>query len=219
MWWPITVIRDTVQFLDREFARDLLSYRDMFAAVDTTDPASLQQWFRDHPYLSTNNQALIAQVSLKTVQRWKNGMGQPRARLSRPVLGWRRPRRVLAVPADWMNGTRLQEIYSARYSIRDIAWAIGRSYTATRRQLQRQGVVLRPASRATRSMHYCCTRRWLREHYVAARLSLTRCARLARVSSYTMTTWLLHYEIRIRSNGEQQVLNRSGRLRCQASQI
>jgi hypothetical protein len=106
-------------------------------------------------------------------------------------------------PADWRSGTWLQDQYR-RHSIRTIAWAVGRSYRTVRRELQRRGVVFRTAREAVRSSHPYRQRAWLTYHYREQGLSLSQCARLARVSTSTMTGWLLQFGICIRTNSEQQ---------------
>jgi hypothetical protein len=191
--------------LDRDYLLDLPLLRQEFALVDTAEPASLRRWFADHSYLSPNDHARIAGVCLKTIRRWQDAAGLPRARRCRPP-GWRRPRPVLTAPPDWAAGTWLEEQYPA-HGIRQIAHAIGRSYTATRRLLRRRGVVFRSAREAVRSRHPFCNRHWLLEHYTIEEGSLTWCAKLAGVSAATMTGWLLTEGIRIRSNSEQQALN------------
>jgi hypothetical protein len=191
--------------LDRDYLLDLRLLRQEFAVVDTADSASLRQWFTDHSYLSPNDHARIAGVCLKTIRRWQDAAGLPRARRHRPP-GWRRPRPVLTAPPEWAAGTWLEEQYPA-HGIRRIAHAIGRSYAATRRLLRRRGVVFPSAREAVRSRHPCCNRRWLLEHYTIQERSLTRCAKLAGVSTYTITAWLLQFQIRIRSNSEQQMAN------------
>jgi hypothetical protein len=192
--------------LERDYEADVAELRVVFAAVDRADPASLRRWFATYPYLAANDLARIAGVCLRTVQRWKKRAGlsgpgrrPPRFRKSgRPVP---RP------PPDWRAVTWLEDAYAAGHGVRPLARAIGRSYTATRRLLLRRGVTCRSGRAAVRSWHYCCTQRWLTDHYLEQGLSLTRCARLARVSKATMTAWLLSYQIPIRSNGQQQMVN------------
>jgi hypothetical protein len=191
--------------LDRDYLLDLRELRTEFGEVDPTDPASLRCWFTKHYYLAPNDHARIAGVCLKTIRRWQNAAGLPRARRRQPP-GWRRPRPVLTAPPDWAAGTWLEEQYPAQ-GIRVIARAIGRSYTATRRLLRRRGVIPPSAREAVRSRRPCCTRPWLLRHYVVEGLSLTRCAKLAGVSAATLTDWLLAAGIRIRSNSEQQAVN------------
>jgi hypothetical protein len=191
--------------LDRDYLLDLQELRTEFGKVDPTDPASLRRWFVNHRYLSANDHARIAGVCLKTIRRWQDTAGLPRARRLRPP-GWRRPRPALTAPPDWTAGTWLEEQYPA-HSIRQIARAIGRSYTGTRRLLRRRGVVFPSAREAVRSRHPCCNRTWLLRHYLVEGLSLSRCARLAGISAATLTEWLLAAGVRIRSNSEQQALN------------
>ena len=84
---------------------------------------------------------------------------------------------------------------------------IGRSYSTTWWALRRRGVQFRSTIEAVRSKHPRCGKSWLGQHYLESGLSLTACARLAGVSFSTMTTWLLRFEIRIRTAGEQLALN------------
>jgi hypothetical protein len=197
--------------LDRDYLLDIQELRQEFAGIDPSDPESLRGWFVGHHYLGANDHAQVAQVSLRTIRRWQDALGLPRARRRRPP-GWRRPRLVLVAPPDWSAGTWLEEQYPA-YGIRQIALAIGRSYGATRRLLRRRGVVFLSARAAARSRHPCCTRYWLMEHYVVAGLSLARCARLAGVSTATLTAWLIRFQVRVRSNGEQQRVYHAAALR------
>jgi hypothetical protein len=192
--------------LDRDYLLDLQELRTEFAEVDPTDPASLRRWFSKHYYLAPNDHARIAGVCLKTIRRWQDAAGLPRAQRRRPP-GWRRPRPVLIAPDDWHQGNWPEEQYAAGQGIRGIAHAIGRSYTATRRLLRRRGMIPPSAREAVRSRHPCCNRTWLLRHYVVEGLSLTRCAKLAGVSAATMTGWLLAERVRIRSNSEQQAVN------------
>jgi hypothetical protein len=195
-----------------EYEQDVRQYRGLFAAVDRRDPASLRAWFDAHSFLTSNDQARIAEVSLQTVRRWKRLAGLPAA--PRRCPSYRRPARPApAPPADWRAGTWLAEQYPS-HSIREIARAIGRSYTATRRQLRRRGVAFPTPREAVRSRHPCCTRAWLFDHYMVRGLSVTRCARLAGVSRSTLTGWLLSFQFGVRCNTEQQLVNyevRTGR--------
>jgi hypothetical protein len=196
----ILALRD---WLDEEYLRDTRLLQVEFAKVDTADPASLRQWFMDHPYLTNNDYARIAGgASLKTVQRWRRSAGLPPAARPAPP-GWTRPRRSLVAPPDWRTGSWLADQYRAGYTIRELARAIRRSYNYTRRLLQRRGVIFRTPREATQSRHPCCTRTWIVRRYVELGLSLTRCARLAGVSRATMTSWLLSRQIRVRSAPEQ----------------
>jgi hypothetical protein len=179
---------------------DVQDLRRAFSAVNTRDPTDLQRWFADHPYPGADH-ARVAGVSLKTVRRWKDMAGLSRGKQRPP--GWRRPpKAAILAPLDWSSGW-LAHQYAAGHSIRHLARAIQRSYTATRRRLKRSGVNLRSAREATGSGHPCCNRAWLVLHYLTEFLSLTRCARLAGVSTCTMAGWLIRHEIRIRSSGEQ----------------
>jgi hypothetical protein len=201
----VTTAKDLFGFIDREYAQEVVEYWEKFAAVDCTNLESLRDWFEEHTYLTANDMCLIAQVSLKTLQRWRRALGQPGPKRSPPRQCRQHPRPLPTSPQDWRAGTWLEDQYQ-RFSVREIARAIGRSYTFTRRLLQRRGVVFRSALEAIRSKHHCCNWLWLDQHYMVAGLSLTRCARLAGVSSSTMTSWLLQFGFRVRTISEQLVL-------------
>ncbi|MBY0514616.1 MAG: hypothetical protein K2P78_11970 [Gemmataceae bacterium] len=193
------------QFTDREYAADIREYRERFAAVDRSDRSSLRAWFDAHGYLTANDMARIGDVSLRTVGRWKRAAGLPAAARTRPAYR-RPPPSPLVAPAGWNDGCWLAEQYPA-HSIRAIARAVGRSYTWTRRRLLRLGVRFPTQREAVRSRHPCCTLAWVFDHYVVESLSVTRCARLARVSRSTLISWLLAFRLRVRTNTEQQEAN------------
>jgi len=193
------------RMVDRDYEIDIQHYGDLFAAVDRSSPASLRAWFEGHPYLTRNDVARIGSVSLRTVGRWWTRAGHPTAARQGPC--YRRPPPLpLVAPADWRASRWLVEQYLS-HSIRAIARAVGRSYTSTRRRLQRLGVQFPTKRDAVRSRHPCCTLRWLFGHYVVQGLSITRCARLAFVSKSTITNWLITFRLRIRTNSEQQMAN------------
>lgn len=192
-------------FIDREYAADIREYRERFATVDRSDRSSLRAWFDAHGYLTANDMARIGDVSLRTVGRWKRAAGLPAAARTRPAYR-RPPPSPLVAPVGWRQGRWVAEQYPA-HSIRDIARAVGRSYTWTRRRLLRLGVRFPTKRDAVRSRHPCCTLAWLFDRYVVRGLSVTRCSRLARVSKGTMTSWLVAARIRVRSNTSQQLAN------------
>jgi hypothetical protein len=194
--------------LDAEYVLDVQLLRKEFTAVRTTDPSCLQDWFLSHSYLTNGDTARIAGVSLRTVRRWKRVAGLPGAR-RRPPSAQRRPGPTLSAPPDWKAGDWLQDRYREGHGVRRIARSIRRSYTFTRRLLRRRGVVFRPAQEAAASTHPCCTRHWLLLNYVVRGLSLTASARQARVSKATMTSWLLRFQVRIRSAAESILVSRS----------
>ena len=197
--------RDLFKSIDQEYHQEVEALRAEFAALDVSNLETLRVWFGEHPYLTTNDRCRIAGVSLKTVQRWRRLLGLPASKRI-PPQRWQFPRLLPTAPADWRAGSWLQEQYP-RFSIHEIARMIGRSYSTTRQALRLRGVKFRSSAEAVRSKHPCCRKDWLERYYLEAGLSLSGCARLARVSSSTMTDWLLRFEIRIRSVAEQQALN------------
>lgn len=188
--------------LDEMYAREIVPLRAEFAAVDRADPAALRAWFERYDYLSRNDLACIAGVTLRTLRRWRNMAGFPLVDRRPPTPYPRLPRPALVAPPDWRAGRWLADHYP-RHGVRAIARAIGRSYTATRRLLRRRGLL---PGRRRPPRHPCATREWLRRHYTEAGLSLSACARRAGVGRATMTDWLVRAGARVRSNGEQQML-------------
>jgi hypothetical protein len=203
--------RSISDFLDGEYLRDIAELQGEFAALNGASPDALYDWIWKRPYLSRNDLARIGLVCLKTVQRWSRATG---LRPARPP-GWARPRPALVVPGGADAGDWAAAAYAAGHSIRQVAAALRRSYTATRRLLLRRGIVFRPAREAVRSRHACCSRAWLVLHYTlqGLSLSLTRSARIASVSAATMSDWLLHFGVRIRSAGEQLRIDHAARQR------
>jgi hypothetical protein len=196
-------------YLDAEYLHDIRLLQIEFRGIDPADPASLRAWFLKHPYLVGHELAAVACVCARTVQRWKRRVGLPAVPRRSPP-GWRRPTpAALVAPPDWRDGTWPERQYAAGVSLRRLAQATGRSYTAIHKRLRH--ATLRSARDAVASFHPCCTRAFLVENYSVRGLSLTRCARLARISSATLTDWLVRHEIRIRSSGEQLVFDHAAR--------
>jgi len=68
---------------DREYEVDIREYREWFARLDRSGSA-LRVWFEAHPSLSANEMARIADVSLRTIGRWRRTAGLP-ATARRPL--------------------------------------------------------------------------------------------------------------------------------------
>lgn len=192
-------------FIDGEYRAEVEEYAMAFARIDRHSPDALRAWLQAHPYLTTNDLCRIARVSHRTAGKWRRLAGVP-SRPRTPPRRCRLPRPGPVAPPDWENGTWLQDQYP-RYSVRQISRAVGRSYTWTRRLLLRRGVRLRSAVEAVRSRHPCCQQAWLSEHYIERGLSLTTCARLAGVSSATLTAWVLRFGFRVRTAAEQLMVH------------
>lgn len=197
--------RALLQQIDAEYKLDIQEYRARFARVQKNDE-SLATWFRTFPFLTTHDMTQIAQVSPKTVYRWRRRAGIAPRKI-KPVI-FNRRRRKLVAPAGW-DTDWLIDCYESGYSIPQLADATGRSWMTIHERLRRR-ITLRSKQDSVRTLNPCCTRKWIEEHYVNRGLSQQRCASIARVSKYTFASWLDRFGIRARSISEQSTCQQSG---------
>lgn len=182
---------------------DTALLREQFAQVDFTDIGSIQKWFADHPYLTTNDHAQIANRSTLWIRQQKRKAGIKSR--TPPVLPVAKPikKPLIDVPPDWDTKEWL-EWASTRYTIRRIALSTGKSMRTIYSRYKKWG--LKPTY-VSKSQNPCCTEEWVREHYVNQRLSQKECAKLAGICTQAFANWLNRFKIAVRTregNGDNR---------------
>lgn len=175
------------------------------------DKQDWRAFFRQNKYHTTMEQAQLAGVSIRTIQRWKKktgilgkGNGWGNHHEERPFNGVRHKKlAVQSIPRELLTEKWLRETYEERgIGIHTIARMVNRDIATVRGQLRRFNIPMRKHSQAVRSTNPCCTREWLEEHYVVLGKSIRACAQLAEVSRYTIYNWLVKFSIPIRDKYE-----------------
>jgi transcriptional regulator with XRE-family HTH domain len=184
-----------------DFEQDIAEFREEFSQVDIGNPASLRQWFKHHPYLKSNEHALIAGVALDTIGRWKRMAGLTKPKESIPF-----PTKISSAPSilvttNWATKEWLENNITL-YGVRQIAKAAGCSRSRVR-ELLRRFIIPIPKMR---SQHACRNENWLREYVIRRRWSFEKCAKEAGVSKQTISRWLAGFGIHLQASRACQTL-------------
>jgi hypothetical protein len=184
-----------------DLEQDIAEFRQEFSHVDIGNPTSLRQWFECHPYLTSSDHALIADVALDTVGRWKRMAG-----LTKPKESMPSPTQIPSVPSidvstNWATKEWLEHNITL-YGVRQIAKAAGCSRSLVRELLRRFHITIPKV----RSRHACRNESWLREYVIRRRWSFEKCAKEAGVSKQTISRWLAGFGIHLQASRACQTL-------------
>jgi hypothetical protein len=180
---------------------------------DGSNPRTLAMFFEENKYLTTSELACLAGVNMETIRLWRkkcglkstgNGWGSKRDKI--PFTAPKRQRQTFEVtPRDvWDNYEWLNTKYAIEgKGIRLISRMTNANFKLIWQRLRRYGIQIRSHELATSSRNPCCNRKWLLDHYEIEGLSLPRCASLAGVSTYTIYSWLVKFNIYIRDKYER----------------
>lgn len=183
------------------YIHDIQQLRQRFKKVDTKDPTSIQQWFAEHPYLTTNDHAQIAQKSLFWIRKIKRFASIKNK--TPPVLPISKPRRsvnTLVAPVQWDDPEWLRET-AKHHNVLAMSRACGISRAYMRKKLAKYGIP--PMSERAydpRSDKY--NYQWVYEHYVIKGMSQKQCAKLAGIARQTFAIWLNRLKIPVRGSLE-----------------
>lgn len=182
------------------YQEDLVRLRKEFARVDVKSIDSIQKWFANHPHLSTNDHAQIANKSTTWIRELKRKAfirGRTPANIPKPS-----PRRSIVkidVPPNWDTKEWLEKAIKL-YSIKAIAKAVGLSNTVINKRVKRYGLTPSPIFKQATPKNPCCTKQWCYDHYITQKLSQTTCAKLAGICQQTFANWLNRFKIPVRSH-------------------
>lgn len=178
------------------YPEDLQEFRQKFNTVDKQNPEELRRWFEDHPYLSTNDHAQIADRAASYVRRLKAKAGINGTVPANLPVSKTQPKIVnINVPEDWDNPEWLAKMVKT-YSLDDIADAVGIAKVTVFRKLTKYGITDR---KGTKSSNKYCTKEWCEEHYVKQGLSQAKCAKIAGICQQTFASWLNRFKIPVRT--------------------
>lgn len=184
------------------------------------DKKDLMVFFERNSYLTTMEQAQMAGVSTKTIQRWKHkcgiklkNRGWGSGYKERPFVGTKMKKEKIEIIHDrniWNNKEWFVEMYVQRgYTGLRMAKMINRDHALVRMKLKKFGIPIRSHSEVVHSKNPCCSREWLEEHYEILEMSANECAKLAKVNFYTIHNWLVKFGMPIRDIYESQYGHRN----------
>ncbi len=180
---------------------DIEELRKQFVKVDVTDITSIQKWFADHPYLTTNDHARISGKSaywIRSLKRKASITGKMPPVL--PKSAARKAKDTLEAPKDWRNKEWLTEAAKS-HSMKSIARVVGVSKVAMHLWFKKFGIKpLGNQAIVPKSPLFNYT--WCYEHYVIRGWSQVRCAKAAGISKQAFFNWLNKLNIPVRSKRE-----------------
>lgn len=186
--------------------------------VDSADIESLKLFFEHYDGLTTNELAIIADCSTRTIRNWKRKCGiKPKFKTHTRKNPKFVPEKVLP-PEVWNNREWFVQAYQ-KYGKVKIAKIIGRSRVRVEQKLKQ--FKIKPKGIFV-SENPCCNAEWLsynystREEYLlwcydnrvkpckygGLGLTVYQCADEAGVDAHTILDWLAKFKIRARKAGE-----------------
>ncbi len=163
---------------------------------------SLAKWFKNFSFLTDQDLARMAEMSVSTIRRW-------RRKTENKTVDYRKPFKRCKSDLSsevWNHRQWFDDAYNGdELSVRQIAKKIGRSIGFVQSKLKRYRVPLRPPEESNTSKNSCCSYEWLDKHYTKELLTLAECADLAGVKSpRTILVWLAKFDIESRNPSEGQ---------------
>lgn len=183
------------------YSKDIAALRRQFKEVDIKDPSAIQKWFADHPYLTTNDHAQIAERSLFWIRKLKRFANiKQRTPKILPISKPRKSVNTLVAPVDWDNQEWLRET-AKTHNVTAMAIACGISRRYMRDKLTKYKIK-QMGEKAFDPKSDKYNYQWVYEHYVTKRLSQAKCAKLAGISRQTFCIWLNRLKIAVRGKSE-----------------
>ncbi len=171
------------------------SYRRLFASVDTCDPVSLYNWFKNHPHLSIYDHAQIMNKCTKIIRDYRIKAGlkgksptTDKRNYTSKTIG------PVEIPSNWRDKEWLTD-HLKKYTANALIRAIGVSRYTFYRTLKKLGV---PTSKGNYSKNPRCTKAWCFRHYVELNMTMEQCAKLANISRPKFADWLVKFGIPVR---------------------
>lgn len=169
------------------------------AAPDGKDLVKLKKWLEDTAHLSTNDQAQLANVSSKTIRRWRKKASIP-GKPTKPTPRYKQipDLPIVDVPEDWRNDIPWMTKIVSVYNISTLARLVNRHITTVEDIVKKRGIKTKSLKEAMLSRNKCCTHEWCFRHYVTLGLGQTKCAKLAGIAVQTFSDWLNRFKIPVR---------------------
>ncbi len=167
--------------------------RQFIDTVNISDKDSVYKWVLTYDYLSGPELATIAQVSIRTISKWRYRAHGNVPKPGKCTVVTARSTPTLIASPDWDTKQWLTSKYGV-YKCGEIAAAVGCSASTILRRLKQYDIV-----KPIQTTHPCDNIRWLTKHYVNGLKTQDECARLAHVSKMVLVNWLIKYNIPVRS--------------------
>lgn len=189
--------------------------------LDPSNIDDLKKFFKHYEGLTTNELAILADCSTRTIRNWKRKCGiPPKFKVKPPPPNPKFVPDKILPPEVWNNREWFVEAYQ-KYGRIKIARMIDRSIQLVNFKLAKFKI---PRKGTWGSTNPCCNAEWLsynystREEYLdwclqnrvnpckygGLAMTVEQCAEEAGVDSHTILDWMAKFKIRTRSCGETQ---------------
>lgn len=178
--------------------------------IDSSDLDALRQFFAEHEDYYPYEISAKYGIPITTVRRWKRKISGERfsSRNTQHFTVHKKECEVEIIdnPDIWDNREWFQEMYVEKQVGADtIAKMIDRSKPVVYKRLKRYGIERRDHKSATESKNKFYDKDWLYENYYRKNKSLRELAKIAKVSPYTISNWLISFGYLPRSSAEQNI--------------
>ncbi len=181
--------------------------RLQFRKINVNDPVALRKWFDDHPHLSANDHAQIANLSTKTIRIYRIRAGikgkmpktLPKHRIIKP------PEPSFADIRKELTKEWYEEALK-KHTIHEIARMIGYDRQNMKRKFKSLGLHWEKNGREVlKPKNQCANYEWLYYHYIVLELGVAECAKIAKVAPQTISDWLNRFGIPTRHRANQNL--------------
>lgn len=183
------------------YKEDLIVLQKEFSKVNVKDMAAVTKWFADHPHLTTNDHARVANRSLywiRCLKRKANIKGVMPKNL--PISKATKAIDTVIVPENWKDKEWLTNALKY-HSCLSLIRSIGISRAMFYKTLHKLEIPLPGCRNVIKNP--CFSYEWCYEHYVTQNLSQQKCADLAGICVQNFSIWLNKLQIPVRGKNEK----------------
>jgi len=181
---------------------DIKELQKEFLKVNIKDQSSIQQWFANHPYLTTNDHARVANRSVYWIRKLKN-FANIKGRMPKnlPKSSRKKTINTIHVPEDWDNDEWLRK-QAKLHTVSAISKATGLSRKSIYNRFKKYGIKGKTLDEALEPKSPYFSHKWVYEHYVTKGMSQRDCAKVAGICVQTFSNWLNRLKIAVRNPKE-----------------
>lgn len=183
--------------------------------IDSSNTKSLIKFFEDHDDYKTHEIACKYSIPISTVRYWKQKVGIKSQESSLTKLKTRykaKEYEKVTDPEIWDNPEWFKKMYEENgYGAVIISKIIEKSRSTVYNRLIRYEIKIRNVDEAKKSKNVLCNKEWLIENYLKKHIPKYKLAKIAGVSEYTISNWLIKFGILPRGPAQAAVVSNTGK--------
>lgn len=179
--------------------------------IDSSNIESLRKFFADHYDYKTHEIACRYGIPISTVRYWKQkaGIKSKKSDLTKLKTRYKaKEYEKVTDPEIWDNPKWFKKMYGEnKYGAVIISKIIGKSRSTVYNRLMRYEIEIRDIDESKKSKNELCNKEWLVENYLKKHIPKYKLAKIAGVSEYTISNWLIKFGILPRGLGQASVVS------------